>query len=102
MIWLRWISSRSNWTTAAALADATSGASTVPRISPLARGKTTRQRRFIGPASFAGCLSWSGGMASRNPYSINMPLISVAEAKSRIGFEKRIRPAVSPETSDVD
>ena len=37
-----------------ALADATSGASTVPRISPLARNRTTGQRRFIRPASFAG------------------------------------------------
>ena len=35
MIRLRWISSRSNWTAAAALTAATSGASTVPRISPL-------------------------------------------------------------------
>jgi hypothetical protein len=39
---------------AAASADATSGASTVPRISPLARSRTTRQRRFIRPASLAG------------------------------------------------
>jgi len=34
MMRVRWISSRSNWTAAAALADATSGASTWPRISP--------------------------------------------------------------------
>src|SRR4029079_6845073 len=58
MIRLRWISSSPNWT-AAALADATSGASTSPRISPLARSRTTRQRRFIRPASFAG-LSFFG------------------------------------------
>ena len=43
MIRLRWISSRSNWTAAAALAAATSGASTSPKISPLARNRTTRQ-----------------------------------------------------------
>ena len=42
-------SSRSNWTAAAAFAASTSGASTVPRISPLARSKTPRQRRFIRP-----------------------------------------------------
>jgi hypothetical protein len=36
------------------LAVATSGASTVPRISPLLRSRTTRHRRFIRPASFAG------------------------------------------------
>ena len=54
MIRLRWISSKSNWIAATALAAATSGASTVPSISPLARNRTTRQRRFIRPASFAG------------------------------------------------
>ena len=54
MMRLRWISSRSNWTAAAALADATSEASTSPRISPLLRSSTTRQRRFIRPASLAG------------------------------------------------
>jgi hypothetical protein len=54
MIRLRWTSSRSNWTAAAASAVATSGASTSPRISPLLRSRTTRQRRLIRPASFAG------------------------------------------------
>src|SRR5258705_131375 len=44
MIRLRWISSKSNWTAAAALAAATSGASTVPRTQPLARSRTARQR----------------------------------------------------------
>jgi hypothetical protein len=39
---------------AAALADATSDASTSPRISPLARSSTTRHLRFILPASFLG------------------------------------------------
>ena len=43
MIRSRWTSSRPNWIAAAALADATSGASTVPRISPLARSSTTAQ-----------------------------------------------------------
>ncbi|MGB9051458.1 MAG: ABC transporter substrate-binding protein [Pseudolabrys sp.] len=54
MIRLRWISSKSNWTAAAALAAATSGASTSPRISPLLRSRTTRQRRFIRRASLPG------------------------------------------------
>ena len=54
MIRLRWTSSRLNWTAAAALADATSGGFDLPRISPLWRSRTTRQRRFIRPASLAG------------------------------------------------
>ena len=45
---------QTNLDRAAALAAATSGASTVPRILPLARNRTTRQRRFIRPASLAG------------------------------------------------
>ena len=49
----QWTSSRPNWTAAAALADATSGASTSPGFR-LVRSRTTRQRRFIRPASLAG------------------------------------------------
>jgi Phage integrase family len=50
MIRLRWISSRSNWTAAAALADATSDASTSPRISPVPReGRQVRPRSISSP-----------------------------------------------------
>ena len=54
VIRLRRTSSRLNWTAATALATSASGASTYPRISPLWRSRTTRQRRPIRLASSAG------------------------------------------------
>ena len=49
----------------AALAAATSVASTVLRISPLARNMTTRQRRFIRRASLAGVSLVRRGTAAK-------------------------------------
>ena len=88
MIRLRRTSSKLNWTAATAFAASASGASTVPRISPLARNKTTRQRRFIRRASLAG-VSFLRGIA-----------VDIAPAPRRIESGRITGMADHPHTID--
>ena len=69
MIRLRWISSRPNWTAAAALADATSGASTVPRISPLCAQQDDAPAA-LHPAGELGGAVFLAGAAGRHGENI--------------------------------
>ena len=65
MIRLRWISSRSNWTAAAALADATSDASTVAEDFALA-AKQDDAPAALHPAGELGGAVFLAGAAGRH------------------------------------